>query len=133
MEVPAELLAWSAEFKTKETYIVLLELVAMAAAYAGDIAEMFRGRDVLHFADNQSANGGLVKGRSPAPDLNEIIGETHDRWADLDIRPWVDYVRSEANVADLPSRGAGADVGAALRMITRSTAYLLPELVKRRL
>jgi hypothetical protein len=133
MEAPAELLAWSAEFKTKETYIVLLELVAMAAAYAGDIAEMFRGRDVLHFADNQSANGGLVKGRSPAPDLNAIIGETHDRWAILDIRPWVDYVRSEANVADLPSRGAGADVGAALHMITRSTAYLLPELVKQRL
>jgi hypothetical protein len=133
MEAPAELLAWSAEFKDKETYIVLLELVAMASAYVGDIAEAFRGRDVLHFADNQSANGGLVKGRSPAPDLNTIIGETHDRWADLDIRPWVEYVRSEANVADLPSRGAGADVGAALHMITRSTAYLLPELVKRRL
>lgn len=53
----------------------------------------------------------MVKGRSTAPDLNAIVGKLHLRWEHLDIRPWVEYVHSKANVAVMPSRwGRGAVV-----------------------
>ena len=123
---PAELLKWSDDIRHKETFIVLLELVALAAVYSSPVAQFMRGRDVLHFADNQSANCGAVKGRSRSPDLNQIIGELHPKWAELEIRPWVEYVRSAANVADLPSRGGGGNVGRTLGMNALHTGLSLP-------
>ena len=126
MAAPAKLLEWSDQIRHKETFIVLLELVALAAVYSSPVAQFLRGRDVLHFADNQSANCGAVKGRSSAPDLNEVIGELHPTWAELDVRPWVEYVRSEANVADLPSRGGGDSIGRALGTNAHRTRFSLP-------
>ena len=111
---PQGLLAWSHAMRPQQSFIIMLELVALAAPYFSSISPSFAGRDVLHFADNQSANAGVVKGRSTAPDLNAIIGELHLQWEHLDIRPWVEYVRSKANVADMPSRGEGALVAAVL-------------------
>ena len=106
MAAPAKLLEWSDQIRHKETFIVLLELVALAAVYSSPVAQFLRGRDVLHFADNQSANRGAVKGRSSAPDLNKVIGELHPTWAELDVRPWVEYVRSRLTSRTYPHGAA---------------------------
>ena len=126
LAAPPELLAWSNRIKAKQTFIVLLELVAIAAVYSSPIALAFRGRDVLHFADNQSANMGIVKGRSSSPDLNAVIGELHQTWSGLGIRPWIEYVRSAANVADLPSRLEGNLVSDTLGLLTQQVVVSLP-------
>ena len=62
------------------------------------------GRDVLHLADNQSANCGIVNGGTAQPDMARIVAAMRLRLARLRIRLWVDFVKSEANFADDPSR-----------------------------
>ena len=42
--------------------------------------------------------------RAAAANGGEPLGATHERWASLDIDPWVEFAKSEANLADLPSR-----------------------------
>eukprot|EP00962_Isochrysis_galbana_P041710 scaffold15389_cov131-Isochrysis_galbana.AAC.7 len=63
-----------------------------------------RGRDVIHYVDNFGAMACLVKGDSRDPD---IIGRLAHVLSAILVairaRPWMDYVRSAANVADLPS------------------------------
>ena len=51
------------------------------------------------------------------------IGET---WSGLDIRPWIEYVRSAANVADLPSRLEGNLVSDTLGLLTQQVVVSLP-------
>ena len=60
--------------------------------------------DVLHLADNTAANSGVVSGGSRAPDMARIASAMRIRIAHLRIRLWVDFVKSEANFADDPSR-----------------------------
>ena len=69
------------------------------------LADSIRGKDVLHFADNKAANASAAKGYSGAADLARIVSALHGRWAELGIDPWVEFVKSEANIADEPSRG----------------------------
>ena len=61
---------------------------------------------MLHFADNKAADAAAVKGDSPAADLARIVGNMQRRWFELRIDPWVEFVKSEATLADEPSRGA---------------------------
>ena len=68
-------------------------------------AELLRGENVIHFIDNSSAVAALVKGYSQKPDSAHIL---HALWAlvcGLSCAPWFEFVRTKANVADLPSRG----------------------------
>lgn len=87
-----------------------LELIAAAAPYVSFPVETFQGWDVLHFIDNTSALYGMVKGYSSRPDSLAIIRAFHV--ANLAVRAnvWFNYVASKANVADLPSRGAIAEM-----------------------
>jgi hypothetical protein len=62
-------------------------------------------RHVVHYIDNASAMAALVKGYSGAPDSARII---HSFWVlatGLRVVPWFEWVASDANVADWPSRG----------------------------
>jgi hypothetical protein len=63
------------------------------------------GKMVFHFADNQAANGVAVKGYSGSRDLAKVVRIMQDTWSMLRIDPWIEYVRSAANLADQPSRG----------------------------
>jgi hypothetical protein len=104
-EASTELLQWSNDLKPKKTFIVFLEVMALAAPYfSPDLADKLKGRDVIHFADNTSANAGVVKGTSPSPDCDRVIGNLHFRWAELQTNVWVSYVASDANLSDEPSR-----------------------------
>ena len=104
-EADPELLRWSNDQKPKKSFIVFLEVVALTAPYfSSALAELLRGRDVIHYADNTSANAGVVKGCSPSPDCDRFIGNLHFRWAELKTNVWVTYVASDANLSDDPSR-----------------------------
>ena len=49
------------------------------------------------------ANAGVVKGTSPSPGCDRVIGNLHFRWAELQTNVRVSYVASDANLSDEPS------------------------------
>jgi hypothetical protein len=55
-EADSDLLRWSNDLKAKKTFIVFLEVMALAAPYfAPGLADKIKGRDVIHFADTQGS------------------------------------------------------------------------------
>ena len=64
--------------------------------------------------DNTSALYGLVKGYSRVPMSSSIIAAVHTAALRYDLQLWFNYVASKANIADLPSRGALAEMAALL-------------------
>ena len=92
--------------REQRTLICPLEAVALAAPYCcPELRVHLEGRDVLHFADNMAANAAAMRGDSAAADLARVQSVMHARWHALGLSPWVEYVRSKANLSDLPSRG----------------------------
>ena len=127
-EAPAdvELLQSLADMRVQKTFVCALEAVAMLAAYlVPELEDSLRGRMVIHFADNQAANGVAVKGYSGARDLAKVVRIMQDTWSVLRIDPWVEYVRSAANLADQPSRG---ELGPLLRMGAVRVPFNVPAL-----
>ena len=61
-------------------------------------------RKALHFIDNTSALAGLVKGYAKAADMGRVSNATWAILLGLETDPYFEYVRSKANIADLPSR-----------------------------
>jgi len=103
--VPASLIRLFDRIKQRETYIGQLELVAALVPFISLPAEWFRGYQVELWIDNASAVGGLVKGYSGVPDCARIINTFHFAIARLGIASlWIDYVPTESNPADVPSR-----------------------------
>ena len=93
----------------REQYITQLELLAAVAVYTSLPAEDLQGRDVLHWIDNTGALAILAKAYSSDYDCSRILHAFEELQLSLQVVPYFAYVRSEANVADLPSRGQ-ADV-----------------------
>ena len=108
-------------------YIGQLEL-AYAVSPSWTLPAIFAGRRVLHFIDNQGACAGLIKGYSKAVDCGRIVNAFHAFNTGLRADTYFEYVRSEANVADLPSRGGVAELHAILKRMG-----WVPEWVKCRL
>ena len=48
---------------------------------------------------------GVIKGSSSRPDSARVLLELHVEIVRLQCDPWVGFVYSEDNIADLPSRG----------------------------
>ena len=94
-----------AQLEDREQYITQLELLAAVAVYSSLDANDLRGRDVLHWIDNTGALGILAKTYSPDFDCARIVHAMELMQLDLAFVPFFEYVRSEANIADLPSRG----------------------------
>jgi hypothetical protein len=100
-----EALAFSFGLREKKQFICFLEEMALAAPYFHpDLVSMLEGRDVLHFGDNTSANMAAVKGYSKAPDMARVVSSLRLQWLRLRIRTWIEFVKSEANWSDDPSR-----------------------------
>eukprot|EP00310_Coccolithus_braarudii_P011596 CAMPEP_0183379174 /NCGR_PEP_ID=MMETSP0164_2-20130417/125291_1 /TAXON_ID=221442 /ORGANISM="Coccolithus pelagicus ssp braarudi, Strain PLY182g" /LENGTH=806 /DNA_ID=CAMNT_0025556753 /DNA_START=1 /DNA_END=2424 /DNA_ORIENTATION=+ len=104
----ARLPAWALyrfEYLCKQmTYICQAELYAALCAWV-TFPDLLRGRLVHHFIDNKAAEAGMVKGTSPAPASARILLEYYVQVFRLQCQPWVSFVYSEDNIADLPSRG----------------------------
>ena len=79
----------------------------------------------------------MVKGYSAQPDSARIVHATHATLAGLEARAWFEYVRTDANVADEPSRvdlsGATYALGDAMasrlgeRLRSRPIRAVLPD------
>ena len=81
-----------------------VELIGAFAPYAAVDAKVWRGRRVLHWVDNSSAVAALAKGYSSVIDSALIVHALHATLAGLGADVWFEYVRTDANVADAPSR-----------------------------
>ena len=93
------------DLRAQKTLVCPLEEVGIASPYLNDeFARDVAGWQVVHLADNKAANSGAVRAYSRAADLAKVVSAMHDRWSQLRITPWIEFVKSEANAADLPSR-----------------------------
>ena len=57
-----------------------------------------------HFGDNSGANFASLKGYSSSPDAAFMISAYNLQLARAGARSWTDYVPSDLNLADLPTR-----------------------------
>ena len=87
-----------------KTYIGQLELLAAVAVYYTLPPCEIEGRAVIHWIDNTGALAAMIKGYARAIDGARIVHAFAALAVTLGISPWFEYVRSEANIADLPSR-----------------------------
>lgn len=124
---PPWLLRVLAEHRVRQTYIGQLEAAAMCAPYWSLPAHILRGRDVLHYVDNQGALYAAIHGRSSDPDMNRLVFVLRARLDALECRAWFDYVPSASNVADLPTRLDAAAFARLERVAERATLLLPPE------
>ena len=93
----------------KSTYIGQLEFLWGHSPYASIPGE-FEDQLVIHFIDNTSAVAGFVKGYARPIDSAMIVHGQAATCVALGCTPFYYYVRSSANVADLPSRFAVAEM-----------------------
>lgn len=106
MTVPDSMMERVADYRQQRHYITAMEELAIAAVYHNeDLFNIMKGRHVIHCGDNTAANCAVIKGYSAAPDLARLVSATHLKWAEGNINVWLEFVKSEANVSDLPSRG----------------------------
>ena len=64
-----------------------------------------RGREVIHFIDNSGAMACLIKDYSADLDSARLVHAFWGLACALEIDVWFEFVYSEANIADWPSRG----------------------------
>ena len=103
-------------WEQRKQYIGQLELYYAVAPY-WTLPEIFAGRQVIHFIDNTSACAALIKLYSRALDSGLVVNAFHAFNAGLKADVFFEYVRSEANVGDYPSRDAWEELWAAFEAI----------------
>ena len=64
----------------------------------------FRGSQVIHWIDNTSALAALTKGYSGVPDSARLVHAFHATNLTLAAQVWFEYIPSDSNPADEPSR-----------------------------
>lgn len=102
-----------------EHLICQMELLTMVLARWQWKHEL-HNRRVLLFVDNNSARGGVVKGRSNSPTMDDLIKAFFSIQVHLPSFWWIERVPSKSNPADEPSRFEGRTAAA------RWSAYFLP-------
>jgi hypothetical protein len=103
--IPQEMVELFERLRKKDTYIAQFELVATVVALLSLPDEWLRGYPVELWVDNAGAIGALLKGYSGKADCARIVNMFHFAVAKCGIASlWTDYVPSESNPADVPSR-----------------------------
>ena len=104
-EVPPSLVALLDAIKQRETYIGQFELLGAIAPFVSMPREWFAGYPVELWIDNSGAMFALIKDYSGLPDCSRLVNMFHFAIARLGLASlWIDYVASESNPADVPSR-----------------------------
>lgn len=76
--VPDEAMTAICALRAQKALIHGLEAIGVAAPYfAPELQARLRGREVLHLADNQPANGAFTRGYSAAPGVARIVSAGH--------------------------------------------------------
>ena len=92
----------------KKTLIMQAEIAAAEWAYFSNI-ERLRGRRVIHFIDNTGALSAMLYGYARKVDCARMVNSFHLLLASLQLRVYFEWVPSEANTSDLPSRAMEAE------------------------
>ena len=88
-----------------KTYIYQWEILAAIVAFTSLPSEWLRGYPAEIWIDNAGAVGSLIKGYSGKPDCARLINMFHFAVAVSGVTSlWIDYVPTESNPADIPSR-----------------------------
>lgn len=104
-KAPAEWVELFDAIKQRKTYIGQYELAAAITPFLSLPRKWFEGYPVELWVDNSGAVGALIKGYSGVPDCAKLVNCFHFTVARLGITSlWIDYVPSESNPADVPSR-----------------------------
>ena len=80
-----------------------MEIIAAIVPYLS-LPSILAGRDVIHWIDNTSALAAMLKGYSGSPDSARLVHTFHAWAAAARCSVWFEYVPSEANPSDEPSR-----------------------------
>jgi len=96
------------KWSVKEQYIALVEQSAIALGI-DTFKHRLRNRDVIWFEDNAVVLSGMVKGRCHCPEVDDAMAALHLAFAMLRTRVWYEYVESDANWSDGPSRELSAN------------------------
>ena len=96
----AELLTFSHH---KKTLIMQAEIAAAEWVFFSN-TERLRGRRVIHFIDNTGALSAMLYGYARKIDCARMVNSFHLLLAALQLRVYFEWVPSEANTSDLPSR-----------------------------
>ena len=99
---------WDLLSPVQKVLIMQAEMLAPLAALFS-LPKVFSGRKVILFIDNTGALSALLHGYASKPDCAAIANVFHLLVAYLSIDIWFEWVPSDANICDLPSRLAYAD------------------------
>ena len=88
----------------RKTHINALELLAIVAAVWTVGKEFLQNCEVVFFCDNTSAMSAAVHGYARSPNLAALSNTLHLTLAALKCTPFLEWVPSFANCADIPSR-----------------------------
>jgi len=97
---PHELAAFAHD---KITLIMQAEIAAAEWVFFSNV-ERLRGRRVIHFIDNTGALSAMIFGYARKIDCARMVNSFHLLLAALQLRVYFEWVPSEANTSDLPSR-----------------------------
>ena len=99
-DVPDEL---RKAFVDRKQQIGQVEIIGAITPYLS-VPELLARRKLIHWIDNTSALAALCKGYSNLPDLARLVHTFHAWQAGAQADVWFEYVPSEPNPADAPSR-----------------------------
>ena len=103
--VPPALVRLLDAIRERETYIGQFELLGAICPFVSLPPEWFQGYPVELWVDNSGAVAALVRDYSGLPDCSRLVNIFHFAIAKLGLESlWIDYVPSESNPADTPSR-----------------------------
>ena len=87
----------------RKTQIHIAEVLA-AVSLVFTLSSELSGMRLWHFVDNQGALANLIAGSAAAMDIAGAIAAYHLIAVKHGIMPWLEYVESDLNVSDGPSR-----------------------------
>ena len=103
--VPTSIVKLLDEVRQRDTYIGQFEVIAAISAFLSFPPEFFEGRPVQLWIDNSGAIGCLIKGYSGKADCAKLVNAFHFVVATRGLASlYIDYVPTDSNIADVPSR-----------------------------
>ena len=80
-------------------------LVVPMLALEPTVRPILAGSDSIWFLDNVAALGSLIRGSSTRQDMSSLAMQSQVALYSMRTCPYFEWVRSQANIADAPSRG----------------------------